>query len=112
MNDHRPAFAIGRVASLHLHPLEPGAPLHSVDSFVVTAGKGIVGNDRYFERVSRSTGKLIRRQVSLIAREQISAHATALGLETIPPGAVRANIETLGLDLLDLLGQRVAIGEA
>ena len=102
----------GRVASLHLHPVEPGAPLHPISSVEVAAGKGILGNGRYFERISRSTGKPTRRQVSLIAREQIAEHSFALGLETIPPGAVRANIETLGVNLLDFLGQHVAVGGA
>ena len=33
----------GSVASLHLHPPAPGAPLHQVDSIEVIAGKGILG---------------------------------------------------------------------
>src|SRR5256885_7561570 len=49
---------------------------------------------RYFGRVSRNSGKPSRRQLSLIEREQIAEHAAPLGLETIAPGAVRANIET------------------
>jgi MOSC domain-containing protein YiiM len=102
----------GRVASLHLHPRESGEPLQKVESFELVAGKGISGNGRYFGRASSKTGQPSRRQVSLIAREQISEHAAALGLESIPPGAVRANIETSGIDLVSLLGQRVAIGEA
>jgi MOSC domain-containing protein YiiM len=74
--------------------------------------KGILGNLRYFDRASRTTHQPSRRQVSLIEREQISGHAVALGLETIPPGDVRANIETLGVDLIALLGQTVQVGEA
>jgi MOSC domain-containing protein YiiM len=102
----------GCVTSLHLHPRQPGDPLQSVESFELVAGKGISGNGRYFGRTSRTTGHPSRRQVSLIEREQISEHAAALGLETIPPGSVRSNIETSGIDLISLLGQRVAIGEA
>ena len=34
------------------------------------------------------------------------------GLETIPAGAVRSNIETSGLKLASLIGHRVAIGTA
>jgi MOSC domain-containing protein YiiM len=101
----------GRVASLHLHPLEPGAPLTGVESFDVQIDKGIVGEPRYFGRTSR-TGKPSRRQVSLIEREQIARHAATLGLQAIPPGAVRSNIETLGIDLITLIGREVAIGEA
>src|SRR3989442_1080873 len=75
------------------------------------AGKGIVGNPRYFARTS-GTGEPSRRQVSMIEREQIAEHASALGLKSIPPGIVRSNIETQGIDLIDLLGWEVEMGEA
>src|SRR5258705_13436976 len=45
-------------------------------------------------------------------REQIAEHAAALGLEFIPPGAVRSNIETTGIDLVSLIGKEIEIGEA
>ena len=112
MNSENSAPASGRVASLHVHPPEPGKPLNSVKSVELVAGKGIFGNPRYFERISRKTGKPSRRQVTLMAREQIVEHAAALSLETIPPGAVRANIETTGIDLVPLIGRNVAIGGA
>jgi len=102
----------GRVASLHLHPPEPGAPLSAVDSIEVVAGKGITGEPRYFGRVSHTTGQPRRRQITLIERERIAEHAAVLGLETIPPGAVRANIETSGIDLIALLGRQIQIGDA
>jgi MOSC domain-containing protein YiiM len=76
------------------------------------ADKGILGEPRYFGRISSRTGKPARRQLSLIEREQIAEHAAALGLETIPPGAVRANIETLGISLVELAGQPIEIGGA
>lgn len=103
---------LGRVASLHLHPPEPGKPMQSVNAMEVIASKGISGNARYFERLSRSTGELSRRQISLVEREQIAEHAAALGLETIPPGAVRANIETNGINLVALVGHHIEVGEA
>jgi MOSC domain-containing protein YiiM len=102
----------GRVASLHLHPVESAARLQSVDEINLVAGKGILGEPRYFGKISRRTGKPSRRQVSLIEREQIAEHATALGVESIPPGAVRANIETEGIDLVQHLGKKIKIGEA
>lgn len=101
----------GRIASLHLHPLEPGAPLIAVESIEVISGKGILGEPRYFGRVS-SNGEPGRRQVSLIEREQIAKHASALGLPSIPPGAVRSNIETTGINLVALVGRQIEIGEA
>ena len=102
----------GRVASLHLHPLEGGAPMQSTEAIEVIAGKGIAGNARHFERRSRSTGERSRRQISLIEREQIAEHATALGLEQIVPGAVRSNLETSGVKLASFIGQDVQVGEA
>ncbi len=105
-------LAAARVASLHLHPAEPGAPLASVDTVELVQDKGIRGDARYFGRPGKSPGEPFLRQVSLIEREQVANHASALGLESIPPGAVRANIETVGVELVPLLGQEVEIGEA
>jgi MOSC domain-containing protein YiiM len=33
-------------------------------------------------------------------------------MERIPPGAVRSNVETTGIDLVTLVGREVAIGDA
>ena len=103
---------LGHVASLHLHPAEPGTPLQAVEAVEVTADQGILGDARYFGRLSSHTGQPSRRQVSLIEREQIAEHAAALRLPAIPPGAVRSNIETIGINLLSLLGCEVEIGGA
>jgi len=102
----------GRVASLHLHPAEPGAPLRSVEEIEAVKAKGLLNDSRYFARISRSSGQPSRRQVSLIEREQIAGHAAALGQQSIPPGAVRANIETSGIDLVTILGRQIQIGKA
>jgi MOSC domain-containing protein YiiM len=102
----------GRVASLHLHPTNPGAELQSVETVDFVEAQGIQGDTRYFGRLSRTTGEPTRRQVTLMEREQISEHATALGLPEIAPGAVRSNVETTGIDLVALLGREVVIGEA
>jgi MOSC domain-containing protein YiiM len=96
----------GRVASLHLHPPEPGEPMISVVGIELAAGKGIVGNPRYFSRPTR-------RQVTLLEREQIAEHSATLSLEkTIAPGLARSNIETEGIDLIALIGQKVRVGTA
>jgi len=102
----------GRVASLHLHPPNPGAELQSVVTVDLVEAKGIQGDTRYFGRSSRTTGEPTRRQVTLMEREQISEHAIALGLLEISPGAVRSNVETTGIDLVALVGRELAIGEA
>jgi MOSC domain-containing protein YiiM len=101
-----------QVASLHLHPEEPGAALTQVQAIQVIEGQGIQADARYFGRVSGSTGQVTRRQVSLIEREQIAEHAAALGLDGIAPGLVRANIEATGIDLVPLVGKEIEIGEA
>jgi len=101
----------GKVASLHLHPEKGGEPLRDVDTIEVVQEKGIVGNGRYFGRVKKETGEPSRRQVSLIEREQLAAHASALG-KSIEPGQVRSNIETTGVDLVSLVGKHVRIGTA
>lgn len=103
---------LGTVVSLHLHPAQSGELLRTVDSIEVVAEKGIVGNGRYFGRLSRSSGQPSKRQVTLIEREQIAQHAATLSLETIPPGMVRSNIETTGIDLVALIGREVRVGEA
>src|SRR6266404_1662844 len=107
-----PSNGTGRVASLHLHPLEPGTPLQSVDVIEVIAEQGLAGEPRYFARVNQTTGKPSRRQVTLIEREQVAQHAATLGLEKIPPGEARANIETQGVDLVAFVGQQIQIGDA
>ena len=112
MNAAETEIASARVASLHLHPAEGGQPLHTTEIVELVAGKGIIGDNRYFGKLSRDTGQPSRRQVSLIEREQIAEHVAALGMENIAPGAVRSNIETTGINLVSVLGKEIQIGEA
>jgi hypothetical protein len=106
----RPAEA--RVVSLHVHGPSSGDPLRSLESFHLVADKGIEEDKRYFGRKRRGTQMPSRRQVSLIDREIIAEHAVALGLQSLPPGAVRSNIETLGFPLIEWLGREVEVGTA
>ncbi len=103
--------AIGCVASLHIHPPNAGEPMLSVDSMALETNAGIVGNTRYWQRQSPSTGKPNCRQISLIEREQIEKHANSLGLPSIEAGLVRSNIETEGIDLVTLVNCKISIGE-
>ena len=103
--------AIGRVASLHIHPSKAGEPMLSVDSMAIETNAGIVGNTRYWQRQSPSTGKPTHRQISLIEREQIEKHANSLGLPCIEAGLGRSNIETEGIDLVTLVNRKISIGE-
>jgi MOSC domain-containing protein YiiM len=85
--------------------------MRALEAFTLIADKGIVEDTRYYERTNRFGGAS-RRQVSLIEREQISEHAATLGLQTLIPGRVLANIETKGVNLQALVGYEVAVGEA
>lgn len=106
------ASTAGRVVSIHLHPAAGGEAMVPVDAVVAEADKGLAGDRRYFARRSRSTGGPTRRQVTLIGRETLAAHAAALGGGPIPPGAARSNLETEGVDLASLVGCRVRVGTA
>jgi MOSC domain-containing protein YiiM len=100
----------GRVASLHLHPEKAGQRMTATAEFEVEVGKGIRGEPRYFERKKRS-GEPSRRHVTLIEREIVAQHAEALKTD-ITPGLVKSNIETIGVDLISLIGKKVQIGDA
>lgn len=95
----------GNVSSVHLHPETARLPMELVPSIEAVTGKGILGCTRYFERQTR-------RQVTLIEREQIAEHATALGIGIIAPGVVRSNIETTGICLRDAVGKQIQVGES
>src|SRR5437660_575572 len=112
MNPPASPATLGHVASLHLHPKEPDAPMQNVQTIEVVESKGILDEPRYFGRKSRDTGRPSQRQVTLIEREQIGEHATTLGLQSIPAGAVRSNIETSGINLISLIGHEIEIGDA
>jgi hypothetical protein len=103
---------LGRVGSLHVHPSLAGAPMETLPALELVSQMGIKEDLRYFGRRSRTSGQPTVRQVSLMAREEILQHAQALDLPEIPPGAVRANIETLGVEWVALVGKQVRIGEA
>jgi MOSC domain-containing protein YiiM len=86
--------------------------MQTAQQIEVIEAKGILNEPRYFGRKSRDSGEPSKRQITLMEREQIAEHAAAIGLETIPAGAVRSNIETTGIDLVSLIGKEVEIGEA
>jgi len=99
------AAAVGKVASLHLHPPKSGEPFVEATAIRLVAGKGIEGESRYF-------GRRTRRQLTLIEREQLQEHADALGIGTIEPGEARSQVETEGIDLQQFIGKRLQVGEA
>ena len=77
-----------------------------VKSFELIADVGIKKNGG-----SRNYGNNGRRQVSLIEREQLSDHAADLANAYFSPGQVRANIETKGIILVELIGSNISIGK-
>ena len=90
---------IAHVASLHVHPKNKGGPVKggamtSVLEMELVEGKGIKGNERYFDRKT-SKGAPSPRQVSLIDRSLIKHHEEQVDNKgCLPPGAIRSNIET------------------
>ena len=111
MSISSPERLVGSVASLHIHAAVSGEPLISVASVEAVEQMGLREDTRYFGRRAADGGPSAR-QVTLMEREQMAKHATALGVECFPPAAVRANLETFGLDLVSLIGQSLQVGEA
>jgi MOSC domain-containing protein YiiM len=100
------------VVSLHVHGEASGGGMIRQEELHLVAEKGIEEDRRYFGRVHARTGRPYRRQVSLMEQEVIAEHAVVLRLQSIPPGVVRSNIETAGLNLLEWMGKEIRIGTA
>jgi MOSC domain-containing protein YiiM len=85
--------------------IERCGPIEALETAQVTPEGGLIG-DRYG---GRSGGK---RQVTLIAREDLDAVAAFLGRDepTLPPDLVRRNLVTEGLNLQALKGRRLLVG--
>ena len=82
-----------------------GAEMEAQPSVEVVAGLGIPG-DRYATRLGHwSDPRWKDQELSLVGEELLAE----LGLE---PGALRRNIVTRGIDLLDLIGLQFTIGTA
>ena len=99
----------GRVAFLHVAP-SAGQPMEALDRVTAIAGIGLQG-DRYASG-SGHWSPIRRRgdQLTLIEAEEITAIATAYGLD-LPPGATRRNITTRGIRLDGLIGRRFRVGD-
>jgi hypothetical protein len=88
------------VTSLHLHPEERtkrGARLNAmtdVKEMELVKDHGIKGNKRYF-RPPAKDGKIFKRQLSIIHRDDLSGCEETLGVKLVP-GVVRSNIEVDG----------------
>ena len=94
----------GRVEAIYLAD-ERAAPVYSVERAEVHAGKGLVGDRKYFADGAKTGGAL-----TLIALEALEAMAAEDGIE-LPPGASRRQVHTRGIDLNALVGRRFRVGE-
>lgn len=101
----------GIVLSLHAHPADRAMQCVEQSVFHLVAEQGIVEDKRYFGRRNRA-GQPSKRQVTLIAREELVEHARALGMDSLGGGTVRSNIETEGVALVAWLGRKVRVGTA
>ncbi len=80
------------------------APLQALDAVEIDEALGLVG-DHY-------VGRSRKRQVTLIAIEQLAAIASYLGRAEVSPLDLRRNVVTRGINLLALKDAWVQIGEA
>ncbi len=98
----------GFVVSLHIAPVG-AAPMQSVRSVNVIAGRGLEG-DRYFNGAGTYSGHPgTGRHVTLIESEAIAALRREYSVE-IEPGYTRRNIVTRGAALNHLVEKEFAIG--
>ncbi len=93
----------GRLAWIGLRTRRHG-PIAEACEAQVTLDDGLVG-DRW---AGRPGGK---RQVTLIAREDVAAVASFVGLADLPPAVLRRNLMVEGINLMALKDRRIAVGE-
>jgi len=93
----------GVVAWIGVRPARK-APLQALDAAEIDAVQGLIG-DHY-------VGRSRKRQVTLIASEDIAAIASYLGRDEVSPFILRRNIVTRGINLLAVKAAWLQIGEA
>jgi MOSC domain-containing protein YiiM len=99
----------GKIESLHFHSQIQNKPMISTSKMSLVEGKGILGNPRYYDKTT-AAGQKNRRQVSLIEREQVAEHENQIEMK-LEAGVVRSNIETSGIDLIDMIDKYLMIGD-
>lgn len=93
----------GRLVWIGLRTARHG-PIREAQAATLSTADGLVG-DRY-------AGRNGRRQVTLIAHEDLVAVASFLGLAQVDPALVRRNLVTAGINLAALRNRRIAVGAA
>jgi MOSC domain-containing protein YiiM len=99
----------GRLAWIGLRTERRGG-IEVVQQVRLSPEQGLVG-DRYGGRPT-SDGLGGKRQVTLIAAEDLAAVAGFLGREAVAPDLVRRNLVTEGLNLTALKGRNLVVGDA
>lgn len=94
----------GRLVWIGLRTARRG-PIATPQGAILLTDKGLVG-DRYAGRPGA------KRQVTLVAREDLVAAASFLGRETVAPELLRRNLLVEGINLVALKDRRVAVGAA
>ena len=84
-----------------------GAPTVSRDEVQATAGRGLEG-DRYFD--SNAGEHDPADEITLIEAEGLEQARAEHGLD-LAPGEHRRNVVVEGLDLVELVGRTVRVGE-
>ena len=103
-------WEIGYIVSLFLHPDDKNNPMIEVDSMELIENKGILNNNRYYDAKTRR-GTNNKRHVSIIENEIINIHEENLNCDRITPISVRSNIVTKNINLINLIGKSIMIGE-
>lgn len=78
-------------------------PIVAVDEVECVAGSGLRG-DRFFDYKPAYPG-----QITFFAMEVFEGLCEALGVEAVPPSAVRRNAFTRGIDLNELIGKEFEV---
>ncbi len=95
---------VGRVEWIGLSPARRGT-IKSVSEAIVRVGTGL-------DEDHHSPSGRGKRQVTLIQWEHLSAIASLLGRDRIPPEMLRRNLAVSGINLLALKDRRFRVGEA
>jgi MOSC domain-containing protein YiiM len=97
----------GSVVAVFTSPTT-GGPISPHDEIKAVAGRGLEG-DRYFE-ANEDADHEPAREITLITAEGIELSAAERGV-VLAPGEHRRNVVTRGVDLLDLVGRTIRVGE-
>lgn len=81
------------------------APMVTSEVLILTPGQGVTGD--HYASATQGT-----RQVTVIPAEHLSAIASFLGRDSVPPESLRRNVVVRGINLSALKGRRFRLGGA